>query len=224
MTMTTAVHATSGPVAPEFVHNRTAQLAGGDSAAAKPAERTAAAQGSAVSANGNSTASQGTSSGTSPAASPNGGRGEKAASITVNPTFRYDSESQRMVMMLRDQKSGAVVLQIPSEVALKQYEQAIKRVREEVATNHAAAGSATAPTPGTTMEAARLGVPLPIGGASPGSGPGNTGNGNTGNGSNGSGSGSPGPSDPAATGTPSGSGPGPDGASAAANAHHNVVV
>ncbi|MEI8397406.1 MAG: flagellar protein FlaG [Rhodospirillaceae bacterium] len=48
---------------------------------------------------------------------------------TVNPTFRYDTDAQRMIMMVHDQTSGSIVQQIPSEAALRQYEEASKLAR-----------------------------------------------------------------------------------------------
>ncbi len=89
-----------------------------------------------------------------------GSTGSGAAGLTVNPTFQYDSQSHQMVMITRDRESGAVVTQIPSQMALRQYDQAVKRVRDDVT---AAALSGSAPSGISSLTAASLGIVIPFG-------------------------------------------------------------
>jgi hypothetical protein len=78
--------------------------------------------------------------------------------VTVNPTFSYDPQAQRVVMLTRDRKTGAVDAQMPSEMALRQYEQAAKRTRETAAAAQSSGGA----TAGATA-AGSQGVVVPFG-------------------------------------------------------------
>ena len=72
-----------------------------------------------------------------------------SSSSQVSSAFNYDSETRRVVMQMRD-GSGAVVVQIPSEQVLRQYEQAQKQVNER-------AGAASGGSPaGTGAEGASV--------------------------------------------------------------------
>jgi len=143
MLVTAAVNATQGPVATEFPQTRTAAAAAGhgDSPKSEPVKG-------------------------EPAGTSDGKADKTVPGAVINPTFRYDSQAQRMVMLMRDEKSGAVIVQVPSEVALRQYEQAVKRAQEDVAaTQKATAGQAPALPQTTSIEAAALGVLVPFGSA-----------------------------------------------------------
>lgn len=136
MATTTAVNATAGPVAYDYASSRIAPAGQADSA------RTGAAAPQDDKRN------------------PTPDKADKTDQAVVNPTFRYDDQTQRMVMLMRDQKSGTVLAQIPTEAALRQYEQALKRAREEVANQ----STATDRTPAaiSSLEAAALGVAVPL--------------------------------------------------------------
>lgn len=142
MVIASAISATPGPVAPDYAQTRAAVAATGRGDSIR---HESARHESAGSADGE--------------AAP-GGKDDKSAQAVVNPTFRYDDQSGRMVMLMRDQKTGATLVQVPSEVALRQYEQALKRVRDEVA---ASQDTAATPAPASTssLEAATLGVVMP---------------------------------------------------------------
>jgi hypothetical protein len=47
--------------------------------------------------------------------------------------FSYDREASRLVLLYRDPTSGATVSQIPTEVALKQYEESARKEKQEQA-------------------------------------------------------------------------------------------
>lgn len=47
--------------------------------------------------------------------------------------FSYDREASRLVLLYRDPKTGSTVSQIPTEVALKQYEEALQKEKKETA-------------------------------------------------------------------------------------------
>ncbi len=152
MSMTSAVTATSGPVAPiEFLQPRVAVSAIGHGSA----ESTHDGKGSESSVTPGAAGHA--------AAGSAGDAGGKAAA--VNPTFKYDSETRRVVMLMSD-GNGAVLVQIPSEQALRQYEQALKRVKESVAaTQGVAAGAASSSIPAvSSIEAAAVGVLMPSAG------------------------------------------------------------
>jgi len=85
--------------------------------------------------------------------------GAGAVMVSVNPTFNYDAQSHRMVMITRDRKTGAVETQIPSQMALRQYDQAVKRVRDDVT---AAQLSGSTPSTVSSVTAASLGIIIPF--------------------------------------------------------------
>lgn len=58
----------------------------------------------------------------------------------MTPIFRFDSDAQRMVMLSRDPQSGTVLFQIPTEEALRQYEQNLKRQKAEASSGGASKG------------------------------------------------------------------------------------
>jgi len=150
MLMTAAINATPGPVAPDYAQTRTAVAAAGHADSTRL---------------DTSRSSDGRSSDGGPgdAAAPAGagGKDDKLPQAVVSPTFRYDPQAQRMVMLMRDHTTGTVLVQVPSEVALRQYEQALKRVREEVAASQSATAGRS-PVPQTSsIEAATLGVVIP---------------------------------------------------------------
>jgi hypothetical protein len=155
MPMTAAVSATQGPVASDFIANRAILAAGPDLDPAHAAAKDVKAKDGAAKDGGKDGGKDATGK------DPNGKEGGANPAVTVNPTFKYDSRAQRMVMVLRDQTTGAVVQQMPTEAALRQYEQAVKRVRDEMATSQTSPGqSQTSQT--TSIEAAQLGVPVPL--------------------------------------------------------------
>ena len=78
---------------------------------------------------------------------PSASTSKASTGSVLNSAFNYDSETRHVVMQMRD-GSGAVVVQIPSEQALRQYEQAQKQVKDG-----AGAGS-EASSAGTGAEAA----------------------------------------------------------------------
>ena len=140
---TAAVNATPGPVAAEFSQSRAA------AAAAHRYDSIKTGDGTTGDAKTDKT----------------------QAGAVINPTFRYDAQAQRMVMLMRDEKSGTVIVQVPSEVALRQYEQAVKRAQEDVAATQNVQAGQIAPVPQTTsIEAAALGVLVPFGSAALGEG------------------------------------------------------
>ena len=171
MSMTTAINAAPGPAAPEFVYPRVPATVG--PATVGPGVVGPGVVGPGVVGSEAHIPSDPVRD-SSPAKAPvpvrvgaadahrEGPRSEKSDrseraghAATVNPTFQYDTKAQRMVMLMHDQGSGAVVQQIPSEMALRQYEDAVRRVRED-----AAAVQVTAARP-SSFEAASLGVILP---------------------------------------------------------------
>ncbi len=179
--MSTAVAMTAAPVVPP--PPRVAQAAGGqsgfvgrvsDSVASPVGSGTGVAavirSGSipvdqAAGGTPNQTAAATTTSNTNAKASPVAAS-DKASSnaanpviVSANPTFAYDPQAQRVVMLTRDRKTGTVETQIPSEMALRQYEQAAKRVREDVAT---AQQSGSSPVQSSTLAAANLGIVIPF--------------------------------------------------------------
>jgi len=152
MLVKAAVNATQGPVATEFPQSRAATVVAGhsESARTEPVKSESARTAESKAEN---KAGDGKSEKTVPGA-------------VINPTFRYDAQAQRMVMLMRDEKSGTVIVQVPSEVALRQYEQAVKRAQEDVAaTQHAQAGQSAAVSQTSSIEAAALGVLVPFGSA-----------------------------------------------------------
>lgn len=91
--------------------------------------------------------------------------------VHMTPIFRFDGDAQRMVMLSRDIDSGTVLFQIPSEEALRQYEQTLKRQKS------GAGASGPTGSVGTVSSVESNGVPgytargRSVGGTSAGAGP-----------------------------------------------------
>lgn len=150
MFMTSTVTATSGSVAPvEFSQSRAVAPAIGlggvashDVKASEPATDSGAA-GRAVATgagdkSGKTAAVNPASSTVSPA--------NTNSSVSNSSAFNFDAATRRVVMQVRD-GSGTVVIQIPSEQALRQYEQALKRSQDSAAQDVAPAASSVGATP-----------------------------------------------------------------------------
>jgi len=59
----------------------------------------------------------------------------------LNPTMTYNADAGRLVMMFRDAETGEVIDQIPSESAVRQYEESLRK--QERAAREAALKSAS---------------------------------------------------------------------------------
>ena len=175
--MTSAVNATSGPVAPvAHIVSRTMVSAIGsgtyyvnrDSKAPRAFEVTvdSGAGKRAV------TTADGTKGGKTAAANParNAPNPSSApgSANAVSSAFNFDPETRHVVMQLRD-GNGSVVVQIPSEQALRQYEQALKHSQESVA-HDAASGASAGESAGAVAEPPQAPAASSGGGAAAGAG------------------------------------------------------
>jgi len=139
MFMTSTVTATSGSVAPvEFSQSRAVAPAVGhggaashDVKASEPAMDLGAQSRAVAAGSGDKSGKTATVNPASNAA---------GSAHTNNSAFNFDSTTRRVVMQVRD-GSGSVVIQIPSEQALRQYEQALKRSQDSVTQDVAPAAS-----------------------------------------------------------------------------------
>lgn len=149
MNMTAAVTATSGPGA----HFAISSLRGGFASsslsdqAAEPASRADAADGFGQDAHDAK---------------------EAAYPRFVSPVLEYNQNAERMVMLFRDPASGKTTDQIPSEAALKQYQEAARRTRSQRNSDILNGGETDTSKPGSGSSGS--GLSLGSGGAGSGTG------------------------------------------------------
>ena len=75
--------------------------------------------------------SGGSDASTSQAVAQDKGEDQGAYPRYVSPVFEYNQDAERLVMMFRNPSTGKAEDQIPSEVALKQYQESARRSRKQ---------------------------------------------------------------------------------------------